>query len=276
MCPGIGGNPSCKNTSTIINGTINYKLKPIYPEPKFSVETFFGFIFIMICLSWFSFILLNTLKSARNELVSAESDLELQNSEVSEERNSTDQIENNSDHSKISKNTFYILLILQAYLCSFSNGILPSIQSYSNLPYGNVTYHFAVTLSVLSNPIASFLAFQINQKFRKYLIPTLIMIGSFCATYIIITAAHSPTPPLVNSKIGSWIIVFVWMTFTSSFSFTKASIADILRNNTKHGHKALYFWGGFTQIGSAIGSIIMFCVVNYTKIFKSFNPCASH
>ena len=192
-----------------------------------------------------------------------------------EETTKNYEIEHNLSKSKISKKTFYLLLILQAYLCSFSNGILPSIQSYSNLPYGNITYHFAVTLSVLSNPIASFSAFQINQNYRKYLIPTLITIGSFCAIYIITTAASSPTPPLVNSSIGSWIIVFVWITFTSSFSFTKASIADILRNNTKHGHKALYFWGGFTQIGSAIGSIIMFCIVNYTKIFKSFNPCAS-
>lgn len=303
LCSGIGGNPACQNTSITFNGSTTHTLKPIYSEPKFSVEIFLGFLFIMVCFSWISFILLNTLKLAKKELVvstpkeekikssssptnfeshhsnsQSDNSISLQNANANVKRTTNLNVETeliSSSKSKISKETFYILLIIQAYLCSFTNGILPSIQSYSNLPYGNVTYHLAVALSVLSNPIGSFLAFYINQKHRKYLMPSLIICGSLCAAYIITTAASSPTPPLVNSTIGSWIIILVWVTFTCSFSFTRACIADTLRNNTSYGHKALFFCGVFTQIGSATGAIIMFILVNYTGIFVSFNPCSS-
>lgn len=301
LCSGIGGNPACQNTSITFNGSTAHTLKPIYSEPKFSVEIFLGFLFIMVCFSWISFILLNTLKLAKKELVvstpkeekikssssatnfksqhsdsQSDNSISLQNVNVKRTTNLNVETELiSSSKSKISKKTFYILLIIQAYLCSFTNGILPSIQSYSNLPYGNVTYHLAVALSVLSNPIGSFLAFYINQKHRKYLMPLLIICGSLCAAYIITTAVSSPTPPLVNSTIGSWIIILVWITFTCSFSFTRACIADTLRNNTSYGHKALFFCGVFTQIGSATGAIIMFILVNYTGIFVSFNPCSS-
>merc|ERR1719334_1407977 len=53
----------------------------------------------------------------------------------------------------------YLLLTIQCVVCFLSNGALPSIQSYSCLPYGNTVYHLAVTLNAMANPMMAFLAF---------------------------------------------------------------------------------------------------------------------
>jgi riboflavin transporter 2 len=173
----------------------------------------------------------------------------------------------------ISKTTFITLLIAQAYICSLTNGVLPAIQTYSGLPYGSTTYHLTVTLSSMANPIACFLAFYINTPFIKRVLPLIIGLGTVCAAYIISTAAMSPEPPLYDSIVGKVLIVLTWISFTSLFSYSRACIASTLRN-TSTGHKSLFFCGVFTQIGSAFGAIIMFVLVNYTNIFKAFNPCA--
>jgi riboflavin transporter 2 len=52
----------------------------------------------------------------------------------------------------------YLLLSVQALVCLLSNGALPSVQTYSCLPYGNTVYHLAVTLNSMANPVAALTA----------------------------------------------------------------------------------------------------------------------
>lgn len=46
--------------------------------------------------------------------------------------------------------------ILVAFVNVLTNGVLPSVQTYSCLSYGPVAYHLAVTLSSMANPLACF------------------------------------------------------------------------------------------------------------------------
>uniref|UniRef100_A0A2I3GT99 Riboflavin transporter n=1 Tax=Nomascus leucogenys TaxID=61853 RepID=A0A2I3GT99_NOMLE len=50
------------------------------------------------------------------------------------------------------------LLGLLAITSALTNGVLPSVQSFSCLPYGRLAYHLAVVLGSAANPLACFLA----------------------------------------------------------------------------------------------------------------------
>jgi riboflavin transporter 2 len=106
----------------------------------------------------------------------------------------------------------------------------------------------------------------------KRSLPIVIICGTTFAAYIISTAVLSPSPPLQDLMFGKILIVFVWIAFTALFSYSRACIAQILRN-TSTGHKSLFFCGVFTQIGSAFGAILMFSLIEWTKIFNPYYPC---
>ncbi|XP_025928921.1 solute carrier family 52, riboflavin transporter, member 2-like, partial [Apteryx rowi] len=55
------------------------------------------------------------------------------------------------------RRTAYLLALLAASN-ALTNGVLPSVQSYSCLPYGALAFHLAVVLSNVANPVACFAA----------------------------------------------------------------------------------------------------------------------
>ncbi|CAG2121184.1 unnamed protein product [Medioppia subpectinata] len=280
---GIGGNPECVAPTAGANTTVAH-----YPEPRFSVSVFFIFLLVMVLLSWFAFVLLNHLKACQSERVTHKDDSEVENqlkavtetvrSDSSSDKGSdelqlnSESFLNRSNDRNISRNAFAGLLLTQAYICALTNGVLPSIQSYSCLPYGNTAYHLTVTLSSMANPIACFVAFYMSASVIKKTLPAVVGVGTLCAVYIIVTAVMSPTPPLQDSTSGKVLVIIVWIAFTSLFSYSRACIATILRN-TSTGHKSLFFCGVFTQIGSTIGAVFMFILTNFTAIFVPFFPC---
>lgn len=58
----------------------------------------------------------------------------------------------------------YIYFLL-AWVNALTNGILPSVQSYSCLPYSNVAYHLAATLSSMANPLACTIAMFLPSRY---------------------------------------------------------------------------------------------------------------
>lgn len=141
------------------------------------------------------------------------------------------------------------------------------------MAYGNTSYHLTVALSGLVNPIACFIAFYTNASSMKTIQPVLTFFGSISAIYIVYTAVASPTPPLHDSTTGKVLIILIWMIFKGFFSYSRACIASLLRN-TSTGHKFLFFSGIFTQIGSTIGAVFIFVLIEYTNIFIPYFPCS--
>lgn len=62
----------------------------------------------------------------------------------------------------LAKLTFIYLLITWA--STLMNGVLPSVQSFSCLPYGNTAYHLAATLSSMANPLACIVAMVLPSR----------------------------------------------------------------------------------------------------------------
>lgn len=272
LVQGVSGNPSCVNqTIELGNGTIIYKLKPVYREPRYSVSTFFVFLGLLMIASWIAFILINRLDSIKKERV----DDKKQVSDRTSRKEAEDESDGDSllSFTEISKPCFFTFLLIQAYVCCLMNGVLAAISTYSTLPYGNLTYHLSTNLSIIAGPTAAFLVFALHKtNFQKPVLP-LTIFGSIAAGYIISVAASSPHPPLQDGQAGAVLIVMAWVAFHGSFSYVKACIAGTMRNCSFGGHKALFYYGLFTQIGSFVGAFVIFFVVNFTHSFKSFKPC---
>ncbi|XP_020287493.1 riboflavin transporter 2-like [Pseudomyrmex gracilis] len=162
------------------------------------------------------------------------------------------------------------LYILIGICCFFSNGLLPSIQSYSCLPYGHVAYQLSITCAQFINPLACFLTFWVmisNVTVINCLSAVCLIVGS----YVICIASLSPAPPLRESTIGVGLIVLSWTIVMGVISYLKLVIVSLLKHISSS--KALFNVGAIMQVGSASGAIVAFVLINFTDVFQSYDPC---
>jgi len=292
LAQGSGGNPTCQNVS--VNGS--WEMQTVTPDPRFSAETFFDFLAGMMAVSLIAFILLNYLPqvkeehASRHQIIPDESPRTMRRSSLISNGSTQEssaggytpplQIENPEDErersnnqpwlsrmerhmvltekqQKSSKLEFFTLLAIQTYVCFLSNGAFPSIQTYSCLPYGNTVYHLAVTLHAMVNPIMAFAAFFIPCK-NVRTIGILTGVGSIFGGFILATALNSPNM-LWGQEFGGFLTVTSWVVYGALFSYVKVSVFGLCRQKST---AALFWCGAVTQLGSAIGALLMFLLVN--------------
>ncbi|ESO10531.1 hypothetical protein HELRODRAFT_187704 [Helobdella robusta] len=157
-------------------------------------------------------------------------------------------------------------LLMTAWINSLTNGVLPSLQTYSAQPYGSLAYNLHVKLSVLVNPLACFAALFIHVN-KFWIVVVLTLFGSVLAAFQIALACLSPNPPLKKTSIGIACLVATQVVLIAILSYTKVTIATIV--SRMQGRQWLLFFGVATQVGSFVGASVTFCLVNYTDIFQS-------
>ena len=108
--------------------------------------------------------------------------------------------------STLSPKIFFALLFMQAWVNGLSNGVIPSIQSYATLPYGDTAFHLTVTLYSIANPLTSFVYFWVP-CYNRMIITILTLMSTICGIVIIVIAAMSPSPPLLGSSGGTALTV---------------------------------------------------------------------
>ncbi len=154
----------------------------VTPDPRLSIEAFFLFLSAMMFCSLLAFLFLNFHSGCKEE--HASNHLIVPNEE-------TPQYEVNSRWIYDHKGQFYLLMLIQAYVCFLSNGAFPSIQTYSCLPYGNTVYHLSVTLHAMANPVMAFFAF-FKPCTKDRSIAMITLVGSIFAAFLMATALTSP------------------------------------------------------------------------------------
>lgn len=157
---------------------------------NFSSGIFFTIIGTIMCISAVSYLLLEYLPNCKKEKIQTK----------------PEGVEVHGSITKSTQNANIVLLVIQGIIVFFANGLMPSIQSYSCLPYGYMAYHLATNLSNIANPIACFVAFYTNRT-SKSVIYVLCSICIVSTMYMLMTAFTSPSPPLNNSTIGVILIV---------------------------------------------------------------------
>ncbi|KAM6378088.1 LOW QUALITY PROTEIN: solute carrier family 52, riboflavin transporter, member 3 [Pluvialis apricaria] len=168
----------------------------------------------------------------------------------------------------LAKLTFIYFLI--TWVSALTNGVLPSVQSYSCLPYGNTAYHLAATLSSMANPLACVVAMVLPNR-SLALLGILTMVGTGFGAYNMAIAVMSPCPLLQQSQWGDVTIVLSWVLFTGTLSYVKVMAGVILRGRS---HSALVLYGVVEQLGSLLGALLMFPLVNVYGFFKSDDYCS--
>ena len=120
----------------------------------FSASTYFIILLVMMLFSCFSFLALNLLPFAVKEKFTKE--VPATNPNIHHSSSPTDKTELINQDVKHSVNCgcfclssckLVILFFLQAIVCSFTFGILPSLSPYAFEPYGMASYHLGTSLN---------------------------------------------------------------------------------------------------------------------------------
>ncbi|XP_004569297.3 riboflavin transporter 2 [Maylandia zebra] len=276
----INSTQSVNYTLNIPNGSVTSNLQAQYQPANFSTEVFFFFLSAMMLVCLGAFLLLNYHPSVAREQPNSRYTngvkQKTKNRELVEQKPMMDPYrpENQKPRSSFGTGSyswmevFYIFGIL-AWVNALSNTVLPSVQSYSCMPYGNNAYHLSASLAALSNPLACFIAMFLPIRSLLFM-GALTVIGTGVGVYIMIMAVLSPCPVLVNDTSGGVIIVLAWVLFILTLSYVKVIIGVILRDE---GHSALVWCGAVVQLGSLLGAVTMFPLVSVYDYFSSGDPC---
>lgn len=282
LIQGVGGNAECIPNNSTEPGAPSFL--PFTPAPRFTTQTFFLIIFGIFCASFIAFVLLDRLRSVKSEyasvVISNGNNYQYNTSKVEEKAEQQIDEQQKQDQEvevvqeefkKLSDKNYRALLVLLGVICMFANAIFPSIMTYGTLPYGNVAYHLAATLSSIANPVACFLAVFLTKTSIRNIVCLSIIAIPF-AIYSMTTAVMSPNPPLMDNVMGEILVITSWTLLIGLASYIRLKITTIFRYQ---GGKSLVWVGAWTQIGSFVGAILSFGVVNYTNVFVSYFPCSS-
>ncbi|XP_054620507.1 solute carrier family 52, riboflavin transporter, member 2 [Dunckerocampus dactyliophorus] len=264
--------------------SVNGTMQPHYFKERFPAQNFFWFLFIMLCVSALSFLALTRRPAEVSQQDAPQSHDASSTPVKSEDENhplSNGELQVSEEQVQLQEpspaQTFWTmhniyLLALLAVSNALTNGILPSIQSYSCLPYGIMTFHLSVVLGNIANPLACFIAMFVVLRSLTGL-GCLSLAGGVFAAYLMALAVLSPCPPLLNAA-GSALVVISWIIFTGLFSYLKVVIGTLLH---EVGHAALLWCGISIQVGSLVGALTMFPLVNVkvndNDIFKRSQDC---
>lgn len=152
--------------------TVNGTVQPEYLKENFPAQNFFWFLFVMLSISALSFLALTRRPSESTQGSQPPPPQESDSGAAAKDEEETHRLYNggtpvSEEQVRVEEQpppqTFWtprniFLLVLLAISNALTNGVLPSVQSFSCLPYGTMTFHLSVVLGNIANPVACFLA----------------------------------------------------------------------------------------------------------------------
>ncbi|XP_072270401.1 solute carrier family 52, riboflavin transporter, member 3 [Pyxicephalus adspersus] len=274
------------HTENVTEGWFNASAADHYIETQylpanFSVQVFIFLLFIMMVFCLVAFFFINKVSRKENSKKALLQSTNTLNSysttdiPCATEPSTSDGTSNvNSPESEENKvvysySHYALIYFLTGWVNALTNGVLPSIQTYSCMPYGNLAYHLAAALGSMANPLACLIAMFLPSRSLIILV-FLSVLGTGFGAYNMMTAVMSPCPILQNTNWGVALIVISWVLFIGMLSYVKVMIGVILRSQS---HSALLWCGAVVQLGSMIGALVMFPMVNVYGFFKSADLC---
>ncbi|XP_075440111.1 solute carrier family 52, riboflavin transporter, member 2-like [Ascaphus truei] len=257
------------------NGTAGNGSEPHYLQENFPASSYFWGLFSLLIVSTLAFAtLLAWQGGAKKEPAAAGFPQEGEESEDSYPLRSPEEEAQGAGKGEAGGPSFWTprnvyLLVLLGVSNALTNGVLPSVQTYSCLPYGGDTYHLSVVLSNIANPAACFIAMCLLCRSSLGL-AVITVLGVVVGGYLMVLAALSPCPPLVGSTPGVALVVLSWSLFQGLFSYLKVVIGSLLH---EAGHSALLWCGAVIQAGSLLGALLMFPMVSIYHLFQSARDC---
>lgn len=169
------GMAKCVNSSETA-GNHTGSLHTEYLPPNFSTKVFFFILAAMMCISLAAFVALNRLPRTyelstenlvQDTVVSISSNLDNSGADLdggSVKNNGEEVAQGRHLVAKLSVYQLTFIYFLVVWVNSATNGLLPSVQTYSCMPYGNLAYHLSAALASVANPVACTLAMFIQNR----------------------------------------------------------------------------------------------------------------
>ncbi|XP_072938888.1 uncharacterized protein [Epargyreus clarus] len=249
LIQGVGGEPQC------VPSPDNSTLEAIYPPARFDTTAFLLMLTALSALSLISFAFVDNWAAFRSERVKP--------AEAAKEDEAT------APRESLVRPTWIAVLVLMAWLNALMNGVLPSIQSYACKPYGTRAYHLAVALGAMANPAAC-LAGVWLPPLRARSLGALLAAAAAPLAFVLAAALLSPAPPLYRAAAGEALVVCSWVAVSASASYARMWVYAWARRGGAAGMRAC---GGATQAGSALGSLLLYLLVNHTALFTQPAAC---
>ncbi|KAI1298766.1 Riboflavin transporter 2 [Halotydeus destructor] len=290
---GSGGqfDPSSYTEPTAIMA--NTSNLPLF-EPRFSPNVFFLSLLVTLVISWLAFCYLLFSAKAKKEQVNYERAMVHERIELVGQALVGENVDRDGGAtafhagpeaggsldplSAADQWKYNYLQAIMVFACLSTFGIMPSIQSYSSLPYGSWALHNVVIFSGLAYPVGCFVAMAVETR-SMFLINLQTALGTLISLYLIVCALMSPRPPFLASNLtassdqfrrmqvtGGWVNIVAWVLFVAILSYVKTNVTVIL--SRMKGEDALFWVGMLTQIGSLLGTIVMYFAVNHTGLFS--------
>ncbi|KAG3263010.1 solute carrier family 52 member 3 [Ictidomys tridecemlineatus] len=165
---------------------------------------------------------------------------------------------------------FIVLTFLLALVdCTSSVTFLPFM---SRLPT-----HYLTTFFVgegFSGLLPALVALAQGSGITSWSLPflgVLTVLGTGFGAYNMAMAAMSPCPLLQGHWGGEVLIVLSWVLYTALLSYVKVMLGVILRDRSR---SALLWCGAAVQLGSLLGALLMFPLVNVLRLFSSADFCS--
>jgi riboflavin transporter 2 len=229
----------------------------IYETARFSVSIYFLCLFILLTISFISFVLLQWTSIAQNtRQIIPETSLET--------TNTMDKSENSLTTSS------YILLSLGCtYTSSILFGMILSISTFVLMPYGHRIFYLGTILSPWMFTLVWILGMIKPLLSKRYLL-ILIILGSITFAFDLFVSFKSPCPPWVDTTKGSVLILIVWLSTYVLLGYPRLVIANYVRIHSPNG---MFWYGVNVQLGALIGSIVAYLLVETFSLFRERIPC---
>ncbi|RVE45315.1 hypothetical protein evm_010020 [Chilo suppressalis] len=253
LVQGVGGEPECAPSPD------NSTLVAVYPPPRFDSTVFMAVLSALAALSLVGFASVDRCSAFRTERAAP----------TALAKSSEAEAEAEAAAGSLLRPQWVALLALMLALNALMNGVLPSVQSYSCMPYGARAYHLAAALGTMANPLACLAGVWLRPLSAPAL-GALLALALPPLGYILATALLSPAPPLLHSPGGEFLVVSSWVVVTGVVSYGRMWVYGWARRGGAGGMRAT---GGVTQAGSALGSLLMFALVTYTRLFTQPQAC---
>ncbi|CAF0857880.1 unnamed protein product [Adineta ricciae] len=275
LLQGIGGEAICVRTS---NDTL---LKPTFTEPRFSVRVYMFVITGIIVASLLAFLLLrwtniiSLADAAEPANCSEETELDIV---LNEEEKSAIISTNGSVQSPIAivskqttEKTFLFLLCINVVNSLVVYGILPSLITYIILPYGQKALYYSTFLNTIGYTMV--LVFSIRHPHLSIISTIVASIFSYIiAIFLIVIATQSPCPWWADTIHGGFIIIFSDLIMALITGYVRITIGNRIKDqwSNKNG---LFYFGISVQLGSTLGAVPTFLMINVFDLFVAREPC---
>jgi hypothetical protein len=222
----------------------------VYETARFSVSIYFLCLFILLTISFVSFVLLQWTSITRNT-----------HSIISETVNKPEQ--------PLSTLSYILLSFGCTYTSSIIFGMTLSISTYVLMPYGHRIFYLGTILSPWMSTLVWLIGIIKPLLPKRYLL-ILILFGSITFAFELFVSFKSPCPPWVDTTKGNILILIVWLSTYIFLGYPRLIIANYVRIHSSNG---MFWFGVHVQFGALIGSIIAYLLIETFSLFRERIAC---